>query len=285
MSRIALIDADELSYKIAIGYQNKYYTILKDEKVLWRCKYKEEAIESIGDRDDLEVGSEIEVYDHKDYNEKIDEAISNICRNTNSSEFRLYLSGSNNFRHSIATLQPYKGNRTEEKPVLYSIIRKGFEDRGGEYLDHLEADDLLSINEGCSESTIICSSDKDLRTVPSLNYNIGTGVITDISSELANYNFFYQMLVGDSIDNIPSPYGLGDVKAKKFLETFKFTYDDYYQSFIPFYNTFLHARDKKGEHKTKWFSGQTIDEILHEVGTLLWMKRTYDDGETWSING
>ena len=287
VARIALIDADELTYKIALSYQEKYYTILKDEEVLWRCKYKEEAIESIGNRDDLDIGVEVVVHwpKPKEYNEKIDSTISSILSNTNSSSHRLYLSGPNNFRFKRATLLPYKGNRPEDKPELFGLIRSSFKERGAEEVDFLEADDLLSINEGCNENTIICSSDKDLRTVPSLNYNINKGVISDISYEEANYNFFYQLLVGDTVDNIPSPYLLGEAKAKKFLEKFKFTYDDYYLSLIPFYSSFLQAKDKDGSYKTKWYSSQTVDEILNEVGILLWMKRSYDLDEPWSICG
>jgi hypothetical protein len=284
MSRIALIDADEIAFKISTGYQRKYYTVLKDDKVLWRTKYKEEAIESIGNRDDLEIGEEIEVYEPTDYKQRIDDNISRILYRTNSTDIRLYLSGSNNFRYSIATLQPYKGNRTTDKPVHLGLIQSEFKSRGAESVNYLEADDLLSIN-GINQNTVICSSDKDLRTVPSLNYNIDKEVLKVISNEEANYNFFYQLLIGDSIDNIPSPYGLGDVKARAFLDTFEFNMDSYYTSFIPFYSSFLHAKKKDGTYKTSWFTGQTVDEILEEVGTLLWMKRTYDLDEKWSLNG
>lgn len=285
MSRIALIDADEIAYKLAIGYQRKLYTILKDDKVLWRTKYKEEAIESIGNRDDLEIGEEIEVYDCKDYKQQLDTTISSILSNTSSSEYRLYLSGSNNFRYTIATLQPYKGNRSEDKPIYLGLIQSELKSRGAESVDHLEADDLLSINETCNENTVICSSDKDLRTVPSLNYNITKGILTDISEDEANYNFFYQLLIGDSTDNIPSPYGLGDVKAKNFLDSLGYDFYGNIASIITFYNTFLKSKKKDGTYKTSWYSDQDTILILEEVGNLLWMRRTYDPDERWRLNG
>ena len=290
MSNIALIDGDEIAFKLAITYQQKYYTILKDDKVLWRCKYKEEAIESIGNRDDLEIGEEIEVYECTDYKRKLDEIISSICNNTNSSSWNCYLSGNNNFRKSIATLLPYKGNRSTEKPFHYSTITSELRERGAISVDYLEADDLMSIEYHLKDNGVICSTDKDLRTVPSLNYNIDKKELKRITNEEADKNFFLQLLIGDSVDNIPSPYGLGKAKAESFLETIHPNYyENYYQTFIPFYNSFLTSKfksgDKKGSFRTSWYSSQKVEDILLEVGNLLWMKREYSMDEKWSPNG
>ena len=289
MTRTALIDADELVYKISSSYQDKYYTILKDEEVLWKCRYKEEAVESIGNRDDLEmgIGYTILTPTKRELNEKIDKVLDSILTSTNSSSYKLFLSGPNNFRYERATLLPYKGNRTEEKPIHYGLVKSFFEDRGAESIDFLEADDLLSIHESIAERTVICSSDKDLKTVPSVNYSIKDNILTSISEDEATYNFYYQLLIGDTVDNIPSPYLLGKVKASTFLMSLVKTGNpiNYYQAIIPFYSKFLKDKDKDGNYKTSWYSGQDVEEVLLEIGDLLWMRRTLDPTERWSPNG
>lgn len=286
MSRTALIDGDEVAYKVALSYQNKYYTVLKDDKVLWKCPSKEEAIESILSRDDLEIKEEIEIYEPKGLEEKLDNDISRILYHTNTTLRRIFLSGDNNFRYSVATLLPYKGNRDPStKPYYLDVTKDALRWRKAESVDMLEADDLLSINGHDSSSNIICSSDKDLRTVPSINFNIGKGELKVITKHEAIYNFLYQLLIGDSTDNIPSPFGLGDVKAKRILETLDYgnVPEYYYQTLIPFYSSFLLAKNKDGSYKTKWYDGRGVDEILNEIATLLWMKRTIEPGEAWSL--
>jgi DNA polymerase-1 len=285
VTRIALVDADELAYKHSLRYQNKYYTLLKDDKVLWRVRYKEEAIESVGNRDDLEIGEEIEILECKGFEDALDKDISRILYNSNASDVRFYLSGSQNFRYNLATLQPYKGNRPPEKPYHLETLQTEFRYRAAESIEFLEADDLLSANSTILNGEgVICSSDKDLRTVPGLNYNIGTGKLTHISIEEARHNFYYQMLIGDDTDNIPSPYGLGEVKAKEFLKVLYGKEDkEYYRQMVPFYAKFLHAKDKQGKYKTKWFKGDELYDILWEVGNLLWMHRTLSPEERWEI--
>ena len=40
-------------------------------------------------------------------------------------EIQLYLTGSGNFREQVATIQPYKGNRTQPKPPYLPDVRCG----------------------------------------------------------------------------------------------------------------------------------------------------------------
>jgi hypothetical protein len=282
MARIALIDGDEVAYRVALSYQQKYYEVRKDGKLLWKIRYKEDAVESVLNRDDLEITSAIEVLDPKGYQEDVLLTLSSILYKTNSTGFRLYLSGSHNFRYKLATLLPYKGNRSEEKPAHLELVRNYMFERGAEAIDFLEADDMMSANHEIlvdqGHTPIICSSDKDLKTVPSLNYNITKKVLQTISEEQALMNFYYQLLIGDGVDNIPSPYGLGETKALSYL-TYKYPFD----KLKAFYSGFLMSKDKKGAYKTKWYDGRDVDEVLWEVGNLLHMRRTLDPDERWEL--
>lgn len=284
MGRIALIDGDELAYKHALKYQRKWYVVKKDDRIKWRVHYKEEAIESIGNRDDLEIGEEIEILECKGFEEGLNKDISRILYHTSSMDLRIYLSGPNNFRYSLATLQPYKGNRPPEKPFHLETIQTELLYRKAESVDFLEADDLLSANYQPLKDAVICSSDKDLRTVPSLNYNIGTGKLSNISTDEAEYNFMYQLLIGDSTDNIPSPYGLGEIKAKEFLGRISSLNTlGKMNKLIDFYSSFLRIKTKDGTYKTKWYDGRDVREVLWEVGNLLWMHRILSPDERWEL--
>lgn len=285
MSNTALIDADELAYKVALNYQSKYYIVKKDDKIKWRVRYKEEAVESIMSRDDLEIESYIEPLDPKGFELKINNLVSRILFSTNSTKVKFYLTGTTNFRKDLATILPYKGNRSDEKPIHLELVRDEFRHRGAEIIESLEADDLLSANSFIINDSIICSSDKDLKTVPSLNFDINKGILQAIDFPTAQYNFYYQMLIGDSTDNIPSPYGLGEVAAKKFLDTSTIHTD--YNKFVNdlklFYKNFLIKQKFDGTFRTSWYSGQDIDQILWEIGNLLWMRRTLNLDERWNF--
>ena len=113
-----------------------------------------------------------------------------------------YLTGKNNFRYQIDPL--YKANRKDSvrPPQLKNLREYLLEFWDAEISDGNEADDLLGLN--CVEGTVICSTDKDLKTIiDSYNYNFTTGALEYISEEKALTNFYCQMLTGDSADNIP----------------------------------------------------------------------------------
>ena len=59
----------------------------------------------------------------------------------------------------------------------------------------------------------------------------------------------------------------------------------YYKNIIPFYSKYLFAKDKENSYKTKWMNGreENVEEVIWEVGNLLYMHRTLDKEERWSI--
>lgn len=139
------------------------------------------------------------------------------------------LTGSNNYRKEVCPT--YKGNRTGRKPILFAELREKlvasdkFEtiERPG-----LEADDLLGIlathplKAYPEERKIICSIDKDLRTVPGLHWNWDKQMSGfDEPDEVHAYDgelFFYrQILTGDSTDGYAGCPGIGPKTAEKIL--------------------------------------------------------------------
>jgi hypothetical protein len=282
-----LIDGDEIAYKVALRYQQTWWCTVDKGMVLHRFKNKEEAVESIGNNQELDLIQEVEALAPNGMEDMIDTYISGILLATNATDLRLYLSGCCNFRYPFATLTPYKGNRVKEnKPIYLEQVKNELRDRGAESLDFLEADDMMSSGISLFKDSVICSTDKDLRTVPSLNFNISTKLLQEIKPEVARYNFFKQLLIGDTTDAIPSPFNLGEVGAEKFLRSLN-GYGkerDYYQAIVPFYQGWLNKKDKDGNYKTKWYNNNLdIHDILFEIGNLLWMRRTRDESERWNV--
>lgn len=191
-----------------------------------------------------------------------------------------------NFREAISTTKPYKGTRKTEKPYHYdnltAYILANYQCVTAE---GLEADDLLSVHQSAapSESTVICTRDKDLRMVDGLHFGwecgtqpgFGPRLVSKLGELTPTYKdsklhkcsgtglsfFCYQMLVGDGVDNIPGIPRVGPVKALEILDGLD-TYEDMLKAVRDAY------RDKYGD---EW------DVHFLEQAQLLWMVRELDE--------
>lgn len=146
-----------------------------------------------------------------------------------------------NFRESMAVSKPYKGNRKQDKPFhFYNITEYMLSEFDVVIAEGLEADDLMGIEQygrwNCHQPiSIICSRDKDLRMIPGLHYSwecgkqkpIGPYEVDELGwlvwkgSKLFATGmslFYFQLLAGDTVDNIPGVAGIGEKKAYKLLE-------------------------------------------------------------------
>lgn len=130
-----------------------------------------------------------------------------------------------NFRKDV--YPAYKSNRkSKRKPVTFaharSFITKTYEvmERPG-----LEADDILAIVatgkiRGLCGKRVVCSIDKDMKTFPCQLFNWmkpEDGIVTITETE-ADYNFYKQILTGDSTDGYPGCPGIGEVRASRLLD-------------------------------------------------------------------
>ena len=224
----------------------------------------------------------------------LDERINNICAMVGATvPPSLYLTGKGNLRNAIAKRVPYK-TRPSVKPHHFNNLTAYIKVKYDPIIsDGMEADDLMAIEQtrvegllggnpfysGPSVRTIICSRDKDLRTVAGWNYgwelanqpSFGPEYITDegyirlsddrrkiIGTGLA---FFYsQCLTGDKVDSIPGIEGLGPVKAFNILDGYT-SMDDAYKRVL-------------GAYMAAY--GDRAEEELLEQGRLLWMTRELD---------
>ena len=194
-----------------------------------------------------------------------------------------------NFRYEVGVTKPYKGTRTNPKPVhfknLFIHMIENYEvvvSSGG-----LEADDVVCIAQrtaiDAGEDTIVCSRDKDLRIVQGWHYSWECGkqpshgpVETDSLGYIYMYKddvrgyglafFLAQMIMGDGADNIPGLVGQGKAAAWKLLSPLE--------------------GDKKAQIKAvktlyKEKAGDTSKELFLEQAQLLWMRQR--DNEPFDI--
>lgn len=134
---------------------------------------------------------------------------------------RAFLSGKGNFRYKVASIKPYKGNRDPfHKPKYYKDIQEYMVGKyGAEVIEGQEADDMLGIvqTEHQDRSTVICSIDKDLKMIPGYHYNPKKGAFWYQPTHDADTFFWWQMMVGDTTDNIPGINKVGPKTADKIV--------------------------------------------------------------------
>lgn len=141
--------------------------------------------------------------------------MADIKEQSGCTDFITCISGDNLYRKDVAPY--YKANRKgTRKPMLLNFAKKYLADNyNGRVEDKLEADDLLGILGSADKNTVIWSIDKDLLTVPA--YHLIEGKIVEVDQEEADYNFLYQTLVGDSVDNYKGCPSVGAKTADKLL--------------------------------------------------------------------
>lgn len=175
--------------------------------------------------------------------------------------WQIYLTGSANFRNTLAKTAVYKGNRTQPKPKHLPVVRKHLLQEWKAVLSKgEEADDAIAIEATKQQhQCCIVSIDKDFMQVPCHIFNFVKREHTFIEPFEGLRNFYKQILTGDAVDNIIGIHGIGPVKATKLLEECTTERE--------MYNVCVEA-----------FHG--AEERVIENGQLLWLRR--QDKQIWA---
>ena len=262
----AIIDGDILRYEVGFA--------------------AEAAIKAASDGDWLTNGAELPLPDWDWVQNIFFERFNRILDETDSQDYAVYLTEGPSFRHEVATTKPYKGSRVDHKPWhfknLSAFIKAHFNvvvARPG-----LEADDEMAIAQ-TTNTTVVCSRDKDLRQLNGWGYSWELGrqarwgptlVTTPGEIRLSSNRkklegeghmwFYGQLIVGDTADNIPGVEGFGPVAAYGMLgrhESLPGAWDAVKRTY----------RDK---YKAGW------EERLTEQARLLYLVREYPF-KLWSM--
>lgn len=151
----------------------------------------------------------------------LEDALQAILSETGAEDYVLCLTSTKNFRKDV--YEPYKASRADKrKPFLLKPLREYAEENHPvEIWENLEADDVMGIMATDPEkgsSRFIYSQDKDLWTIPGLIWDFNTSTVVANPVPKADYQFFYQTLTGDNVDNFPGCPGVGPVAAAKALD-------------------------------------------------------------------
>lgn len=223
--------------------------------------------------------------------------VEQIKADCDNSEYQLFIKGKGNFREEVPE---YKGTRVGKKPSHFDdITRYMVEVLGAQKVDGMEADDKVSIllyqdyleNHGNPDlcQVIVSSPDKDLKNTPGWHYNPTTREKFWVSHLQATRHFCFQMLMGDTVDNIKGlpnlsdrtkeefgirTTGVGKATAKKLLSTVSTEFESLALVAYLYYC---------------WGEGRQTPEVTHEYfqeqAMLLWMLRDYDEVFTTDMIG
>jgi 5'-3' exonuclease len=159
-----------------------------------------------------------------------------------------------NFRKQLTP--DYKANRKKQilPPLLHPMHQYVKDNYDSKFGYGIETDDLVAkywkrlSDEFGRDEVMIVSIDKDYKQFPCLlyNYHYKHKVILDISESDAIYNFYEQMIVGDTADNVNYFKG----KGKKFAEKYFVDCTTKYQYTKKLYELFI--KEYRGKAKLKY---------------------------------
>ena len=157
---------------------------------------------------------------------RIDFTMELILDTLDTKQYMGWLTGGNNFRKIL--YPEYKANRKyKELPRYLNGAKEYLVDKWKiKVTDGWETDDELGIHlTELGERGVCCSNDKDLKQVPGRHMNF-TWIMTSPAQIFENidetrgmYNFYSQMLIGDTADNVKGVPGIGIKRSRLALSS------------------------------------------------------------------
>lgn len=270
---IGIFDADGLIYRAGFAAQKNAYLMLVDDKPIGVARTMREVTDKRGEypaEASFRVEAKIEVEPAENAVHNLNSIIRSVADELGNPELRFYLSGPGNFRYSLATIQPYKGNRSPfAKPQHFDLLKRVLLEKYNATLAvGMEADDLVAIEAtSLGKEAFLISNDKDLDMVPSIRYNWVSKKMWEVDQVSGYRSFYKQMLTGDTTDNIPGLPGIGEAKATKALAGI-----GNHKAMWKQVRNMYHEK-----YGSKYDGFRTTDEALLEIGRLLWIRRTIDE--------
>ena len=222
-----LFDLDGFVYRAAFSTQKTFRHVRLEEggDIVASFNYHKDMKEWLTQREleqkEVFIGKEIVIEEDYIAKHNAKAIVNNVLETFPGASAEYYLTVTGNFRDLV--YDQYKANRTADKPAHYKCVLDYYKKiLSPTVVDGIEADDILAIRatslgeEG--KEWCIVSQDKDLKTVPGVHFDPVKMLIEVVDPWTADFNFYCQVLTGDSVDNIPGIYGIGKQKAKRLLE-------------------------------------------------------------------
>lgn len=150
------------------------------------------------------------------------QSVATLQEVTEADKVILAFSDSTNWRKQV--LVTYKANRAGvRQPLIRAHLKKWATEKYSAVIkDTLEGDDVLGIlaTRESKDELIVCSIDKDFKTIPGKHYNFGKQQFFEVSEAQADFQHLLQALTGDTVDGYAGCPGVGPVAAERILQPF-----------------------------------------------------------------
>lgn len=220
-----LVDADGLIYAAGFATQKRRYSCHAYNKAgdHVASEYFENAADakewcnSMGNITVTEKSFETESVSHA--LQIVKRTLQNI-HNKFGAQPRVFLRHRDQLNHRFELFPDYKGNRNQEKPIHYDAIHEYMVNNwyAIQIMEHEVDDEIAVLAHQMGKYYVVCSPDKDLDQIPGWHYNYRNDTDYYVTKEDAEWWFWFQLLAGDSADNIPGCWRVGSTKAKKILD-------------------------------------------------------------------
>lgn len=217
--KVALIDGDIFVYRCAFAAEKTKYLVTDSDS------YQDPvSFEAAKEAKEYAKGFSSEVWSRKIVEpvenalQAVKTTIEGLLEKTHAKAYRLYLTGTGNFRHEVAVTNPYK-DRRQERPKYYDDVRNYLITQyGAIVVNGIEADDALGIDlTKIGRDGFIVSNDKDLGQIVGWHYNWVDNRVYEVSAKQSAHALYTQILAGDATDTVVGIPGIGVVTAAKLL--------------------------------------------------------------------
>lgn len=251
----AIIDFDSGVYAIASACDNRQWMY---RGRTWKLKkIAEKVLLSEGkDISELQLVKDPEPWHRVE--KTIHRYVDNYVESLRTSfDYEFYIKGGGNFRYNLASILPYKDDRTEEPVHREAISEFLVENYDAKRVYNVEVDDILGILSG-QEDTVLVHIDKDIEQVPGLHFNPNKDEEYTIDEAEGLRRFYKQVIIGDPTDCILGLYGVGKASAHVKKLALMLTEEEMYEHVLRLY--------------TQRF-GTYAPTFLRESCQLAWMMR------------
>jgi len=279
------VDCDLIKYRSSFSAEKTYWHLYKEDGTYVdrfdSARKADEYIDEMWTMFDIDTSGyyrepEKVVGEKEQALNACDLIIKHIKEKCPAKEYKLYLTGNDTYRPSIATIHKYKGNREKmEKPRWIDEVTEHLKsEHNAKTVDYIECDDVLSVGLwNCYRKglkAVAANLDKDCLQAPLFHYDWVKDTFQYVTPEEGLEWLFVQTLAGDmSVDNYEGVPGVGKVKAKKILKgckTERQMYDAAVEAYRKYFGDSYTYTSWDGKEMTK-----TAEEIMLENLRLAYM--------------
>lgn len=157
---------------------------------------------------------------------KVDDILTTLANSCSAEKILVCLTEGRSWRRNYAKTKEYKGNRKDRVlPPYLNDLRAHMKDKWQAfYVQTWEADDLIFMARTAYKkrypdyNVFLATNDKDCNQFAGNFLDFRKMAFFTITPDMAQKNFWTQMIVGDSTDNIAGIQGIGKIGAEKMLQ-------------------------------------------------------------------